>query len=136
MTDGCCSCHGLNMAVSRLDSNGSECLMLQGKRLLATLRPPKLPLKKRRKERIRITSRMPVTARPFVPSGNPLRFLPDELEDVGIVLLECGIRGSHAPQCDSDDVDGDFAGDTHQWVSLLDHLPMRTRNSSNPYGSL
>lgn len=61
--------------------------------------------------------------------GEPLRFLPDESKDVGIVLLECGIRSRYAPQRNTDDVDGDFAGDTHQGVPLLDYLPVRARNS-------
>jgi hypothetical protein len=63
------------------------------------------------------------------PKPNPLPFLPDEFEDMGIILFECGIRCRQTPKCNSDDVDGDFSGDTHQRVSLLDDLPVRAENS-------
>lgn len=57
-----------------------------------------------------------------------LRLSPDHFEDVGKILLECGLRDCKAPQRDSDDVDGGASGDTNPRISLLDHFPVGPRN--------
>jgi hypothetical protein len=44
------------------------------------------------------------------------------------MICSCGIRSSHAPQCDADDVDGHVSGYTNHRVVLLDDLPVGAGN--------